>query len=184
MRVPRSFARIAAVVAVAAMAIAISGCAGPPDRNAVLDELSPAPISPAAWSRIVGTYTGPIRASTIRSGFEGLAAISTRLDLSGSVVLRMDKGYSTSWTMYGEKKGTFTNIPSRRYGSQGTATASTHFPDQVLITIRRDGTLSHEGTWMILTFHANGNVDVDWIGRSGYRGTGELARVPSLAGFR
>ena len=52
--------------------------------------------------------------------------METRLDLSGwsddpGVVFRMDKGYSTSWTEYGEWKGTFTNIPDKRYGSQGSS---------------------------------------------------------------
>ena len=63
---------------------AIAGCAGPADRSAILDELNPAPMSARAWSRVVGTYTGPIRASTERGGFEGIgrhgnAARSIRL---------------------------------------------------------------------------------------------------------
>lgn len=134
------------------------------------------------WSRVVGTYTGPIRASTERGSFEGLMAMETRLDLSGwsdapDVVFRMDKGYSTAFTPYGEWNGTFTNIPSQRYGSQGQVIASTHAPNQLLLVLRRNRTATRAGSWMILTFRANGSADVDWIGRSGWRGTGELGRV-------
>ena len=162
----------------------MTGCAGPPNRIAVLDQLSPAPMSPQAWAQVRGAYTGPIRASTIRFGFEGLSQMETRLDLSGSadapgVVFHMIRGYSTSWTAYGEREGIYTNIRAKRYGSQGTAEASTHAPNQMLITLRRDATLTHRGTWLILTFLSNGRIDVDWIGHSGWRGSGELWRVPA-----
>jgi len=171
---------------IAALALAISGCAGPPNRNAVLDTLNPAPMSPQAWSRVVGTYNGPIRATTIRYGFEAQAAMETRLDISGTpdaplIIFKTNSGYSTSWSQYDERRATYTNIPSERYGSQGTVTASTHAPNQMLITLRRDTTLTHKGIWMILTFTGDGKVDVDWIGHSGWRGNGELWRVPNLA---
>jgi hypothetical protein len=161
--------RIALLAALPAM---LAGCtgAGPVNRSAVLDELNPAPMSAAAWSRVCWTYSGPIRASTQRNGIEGLSQTDTRLELSGpvdapGVVFRMDRGFSTGWTPYGEWKGNFTNIPSMRYGSQGTVDASTHAPNQLLLVLRRDSSASREGSWMILTFRPNGNVDVDWIGR-------------------
>jgi hypothetical protein len=133
------------------------------------------------WSRLIGTYTGPIHESTERWGHEGLAAMETRLDISGwsdapEVVFKVDKGYSTSWTEYGEWQGTFTNIPSKRYGSQGEVIASTHAPNQMLLVLRRKSTATRAGSWVILTFRVNGNVEVDWIGRSGWRGQGELWR--------
>jgi hypothetical protein len=139
-----------------------------------------------AWSRVVGTYTGPVRATTIRFGFEGQSSIDARLDLSGwaddpEAVFRIDKTYSSPWTMYGETEGTFTNIPAKRYGSQGTVVASTHFPNQMLLVIRKDVTATRAGSWLILTFLGDGRVDVDWIGRSGWRGSGELWRVPKPA---
>ena len=167
----------------------LAGCAGPNNRNAVLDELSPAPMSNRAWAHVVGTYTGPIHASTVRMGFEGLSAMETRLDLSGwpdapAVVFQMDKAYSTAWTEYGERKGTFTNIPDKRYGSQGTVVASTHAPNQMLLVIRRDTTASRHGSWLILTFLDNGDVDVDYIGHSGWRGQGELTRIPTYTASR
>jgi hypothetical protein len=179
----RVFRRIAALLALAA---AISGCAAPPyDRLDALDGLSQAPISPRFWSRVTGTYTGPIRASTNRGGYEGLSSMDTRLDLFGTtrdpaVVFRMNRGYSTGWTEYGEWKGVFTNIPQKRYGTQGTVIASTHAPNQLLLMLHRDGTATPAGAWLILTFRPTGNVDVDWIGRSGWRGTGELWPVPAL----
>jgi hypothetical protein len=168
------------------LVMALAGCAGSPDRHAALNQLNPAPMTPAVWSRLIGTYTGPIHSSTIRFGFEGQSSTSVRLDLSGwaddpGVVFRFDKGYSTAWTMYGEKKGTFTNIPARRYGSQGTVVASTHYPDQILLVLRRDTTFTHANSWMILTYLGNGRLDVDWIGHSGWRGSGELWRSPELA---
>jgi len=180
--------RILAPLALTALAL-LTGCAGPNNRNAVLNELNPAPISGRTWSRVVGTYTGPIRSSTIRFGYEGLSAMETRLDLSGwadapAVVFQMDKGYSTAWTEYGERKGTFTNIPDKRYGSQGTVVASSHFPNQLLLVLRRDTTANRKPMWLILTFLANGNVDVDYIGRSGWRGAGELTRVPNYTAER
>lgn len=178
----RVFRRIAAV---AALAVTIAGCQGPANRSLILDELNPAPMSPRAWSRATGTYTGAIRIATERYGFEDLAAMDTRLELSGwtdspGVIFRMDKGYSTAWTEYGEWKGTFTNIPDQRYGTQGTVTASTHAPNQALLILRRNGVSERNGNWMILTFRGNGVVDVDWIGRAGWRGQGELWRVPPL----
>ena len=174
----RVFRRIAALVVLAVVA----GCAAPPDRSSILDELNPAPMSGRVWSRVTGTYLGPIHASTERGSYEGLMSMDTRLDLSGwsdapDVVFRMDKGYTTSWTKYGEWHGTFTNIPDRRYGSQGGVIASTHAPDQLLLMLHRDRTATRSGSWMILTFRANGSVDVDWIGRSGWRGAGELWRA-------
>jgi hypothetical protein len=167
----------------------LAGCAGPNNREVVLDELNPAPVSGRTFARIAGTYTGPIHASTIRFGYEGLSSMETRLDLSGwadapGVVFQVDKGYSTGWTEYGERKGTFTNIPDKRYGSQGTLVASTHAPNQLLLALRRDTTLSHRNAWLILTFLRNGDVDVDYIGRSGWRGQGELSRVPNYTADR
>lgn len=172
----------------AALAL-LAGCAGNNNRNAVLDQLNPAPMSARTWARVAGSYTGPIHASTVRAGYEGLSAMETRLDLSGwanapAVIFQMDKGYSTSWTEYGERKGVFTNIPSKRYGSQGTVVASTHAPNQMLLVLRRDTTASHHGTWLILTFLASGEVDVDYIGRSGWRGEGELWRAPTYTASR
>jgi len=161
----------------------ITGCAGPPNREAALSGLNPVPMSAGAWAKAVGTYTGSIRASTIRFGFEGLSETDSRLELSGpvyapAVLIRMDRGYSTAWSTYKEWKGTFTNITAKRYGSQGTVSATTHAPNQMLIVLRRDGTASHHGSWMVMTFLEDGDIGVDWIGKSGWRGSGEFSRVP------
>jgi len=166
------------------MAAAIlAGCAGPSNRNAVFNELNPAPMTASAWARIRGTYTGPIHASTDRFGVHALAQMETRLDINGSaydpaVTLQIDKGYSTSWTAYGEHKGTYTNVPYRRYGSQGTIVASSHYPNQMLVTVRRVSTLNHKPSWLVLTFLPSGSIDVDYLGLSGWRGSGELWRIP------
>lgn len=181
MRVFGFFGRIAAPAVLVAM---IAGCAGPSDRDAAIHELNPAPMSAQVWSQVRGTYAGPIREVTERYGFEASAAMETRLDVSGwadapGVVFRIDKGYSTDWSEYGEWRGTFTNIPDKRYGTQGAAYPSTHAPNQMLLELRRNGVHIGKGSWVILTFRGNGNVDVDWIGRAGWRGEGELWRVPS-----
>ena len=111
--------------------------------------------------------------------------MDTRLELSGwpdepGVLLRIERGYSTGWTEYGEWKGIFTNIPAKRYGTEGGVTATTHAPDQMLLILHRDNSAMNKGAWMILTFRPNGVIDVDWVGRSGWRGQGELWRVPAL----
>ena len=182
MRVLRRIGRISAL---AALAVTIAGCAGYPDRRAALNELDTAPMSEQAWSHVTGTYTGPIRSSSQRGGFEGYSAMETRLDLSGladapEVVLRLENGFSTAWAIYGERKGLYTNIPSKRYGAQGTVYASTHAPNQLLLQTRRFGTSAGTGAWIILTFQRNGTVDVDFLGHSGWRGDGELWRAPAM----
>jgi len=173
------------IAALAVLAAAIAGCAGPSNRDAILADLNPAPMSPRAWSRATGVYTGAIRATTQRFGFEDESSIETRLDLSGppnspAVILRIMKGYSTAWTEYGEWKGTFTNIPDERYGTQGSVNASSHAPDRALLILRRNGASQLAGIWMILTFRPDGAVDVDWVGYAGWRGSGVLSRAPSL----
>jgi hypothetical protein len=173
------------VVLLAALAAAmLSGCAGGPDRNAILQELNPAPMSQRDWALARGTYTGPVRSTTQRFGVEGQSATEMRLDLSGwadqpGIKARMDAGYSTAWSMYGERKGVYTNIPAQRYGSQGTVYPSTHAPNILLLKFRRYGASGNTGTWMILTFRGNGAIDVDLIGHSGWRGDGELWRIPA-----
>jgi hypothetical protein len=169
--------------AMALLAATLAGCAGTSDRRSTLDGLNRAPMSPASWSRVVGVYTGSIRATTERFGFENTSSIESRLMLSGpvespGVVFRMWRGYSTAWTYYGEWKGTFTNIREKRYGTQGTVLISTHWPNQALLVLRRNGGSQLGGTWMILTFRDADDIDVDWIGRAGWRGEGELVRVP------
>jgi hypothetical protein len=169
---------------VVVLAVALSGCASPPDRSAILNDLNPAPVSAREWQRMTGSFTGPIRAARDRSGYEALTAIEIRLDLSGwadspAAVVRMSRGYTTAWTEYGEWVGNFTNVPSQVYGSQGDVVASTHAPNQLLLILHRRNAASKAGAWMILSFRPDGeSVDVDWVGRSGWRGTGELTRTP------
>jgi hypothetical protein len=109
--------------------------------------------------------------------------METRLELSGwagdpRVLLKFDSGFSTAWALYGERTGVYTNIPSRRYGSQGMIYASTHAPDQLLLKLRRFGVSANVGSFMILTFRADGTINVDFVGHSGWRGDGELWRAP------
>ena len=126
-----------------------------------------------------------MRATSQRGGFEGETAIETRLDLSGwsdspEVTLRIDNGFSTAWAIYGERRGTYSNVPSKWYGAQGRVYASTHAPNQMLIKLRRYGFSAGTGSWMILTFEGNGTINVNLIGHAGWRGDGELWRVPVL----
>ena len=111
--------------------------------------------------------------------------METRLDLSGwadepEVILQEENAFTTSWVYYGERQGTYTNIPSKWYGAQGRVYASTHAPNQLLLKLRRYGFSAGTGSWMILTFHGKDTIDVDLIGHSGWRGDGELWRVPSI----
>jgi len=182
--------RLHRAVAALVMGMAMAGCAGPGDREAALNELDPAPMSDAAWSHVTGIYLGAVRASSQRFGYEGLTSMDLRLELSGradqpGVLMRVENGFSTAWEQYGERKGTYTNIPSKRYGSQGWIEATTHAPNQLLLHYRRyGGVLSPTGAWMILTFRPDGNVPVDYIGHSGYRGDGEFYRKPDLRNMR
>ena len=182
----RVFPRIAALAALLlSFVLSFAGCAGKPDRALILNELNPAPMSEQAWAQVRGVYAGPIRSSTQRGGFEGYSSMETRLDLAGwpdtpGVILRIDNGFSTAWALYGERKGLYTNIPSKRYGSQGTVFATTHAPNQLLLKLHRFGFSAGTGSWMILTFRPNGVIDVDLIGYSGWRGDGELWRVPAI----
>jgi len=176
---------MAALAAYTALILTVAGCSGYPDRRVILNGLSPALMSGRAYASVVGTYTGPVRSTTQRGGFEGESTIESRLDLSGEadnpqVALKMDTGFSTAWAMYGERKGVYSNIPSRRYGSQGVVFASTHAPNQMLLQLRRFGASAGTGAWVILTFQDDGVIDVDWIGHSGWRGSGELWRVPPV----
>jgi hypothetical protein len=173
------------ITVLALLAVMFAGCSGYPDRRLIFNELNPAPMSETAWAHARGTYAGPIRSSTQRGGFEGYGSMEVRLDLSGwpdtpGVILRIDNGISTAWALYGERKGTYTNVPSQRYGSQGMVYASTHAPNQLFLKLRRYGFSAGTGYWMILTFRINGTIDVDLIGHSGWRGDGELWRVPAL----
>jgi hypothetical protein len=95
---------MAATAALTALIFMAAGCSGYPDRHLILNTLSPAPMSDRAYAGVVGTYTGPVRATTIRGGFEGESTSEIRLDLSGwadhpLVLLKMDTGFSTAWAM-------------------------------------------------------------------------------------
>ena len=167
------------------LVLALAGCAGPADRKAIYAQLSPATVAESAWGHMKGTYTGPVRASTQRTGFEGQSSTEVRLDTSGpadapDVVLQCDRGYSTAWSIYGERKGVYTNIPSRRYSSQGFVYATSHAPNQLLLQMHRYGLCPGIQFSMILTFRRDGNVSAEWIGPSGWHGDGELWRVPLL----
>lgn len=142
-------------------------------------------MSAQAWSRVVGSYNGPVRLTTQRWGFEAQKSIETRVDIAGPVsdpeiFLRMDSGFSTEWSVYGEHRGIYTNIQSKLYGSQGTVAAATHAPNQLLLTIHRDGASPEKCSWLILTFRGRGVVDAEMIGHSGWRGDGEFWRIPTV----
>lgn len=176
MRIPPLALRAAMVLAI----LFCAGCAGPTNRQYILDELDPNPMTPRAWDRAVGVYSGPIRSTTMRNGYEGLSTRDVRIDLSGSaddpqVWFKEVNDFSGAWTTFAEHKSTYTNIPARRYGSQGWLIASTHAPNQLLIRFRRSG-LAVSAWRMILTFNENGSADVEFIGHSGWRGSGELWR--------
>ena len=176
--------RLFRATVLAALVVTLAGCATPSDRDAILNQLDPAPMTPRAWSQVAGSYSGPVRLTTMHGASEGEKTTEIRLDLSGGtngpgVFLRMDTGLSTAWMPYGERKGTYTNIPSKRYGTQGTVFASTHAPDQLLLRLRRNGVSTFTGGSMILTFGRDGVVNVDMFGHSGWRGDGELWRVPA-----
>ena len=180
----RVFRRVALLGMLAA---AMAGCAGPHNRNIIRNQLNPEPMSGQAWAQARGTYMGPVRETTIRGAFEGEASYELRLDLAGSadspdIILYTDKGFSTAWAEYGERKGLYTNVPAKTYGAQGTVYATTHAPNQVDDPVEAFWICyAHtSGPFMVLTFRENGHIDVDWVDHAGWHGEGELWRVPAV----
>jgi len=178
----RTLAQWAALVAVAA---SMAACSGPADRQNILARLNPAFMGPRTWEHYVGTYTGPIHADSMRFGYEGLSTRSIQITLSGRtdyplVTLKEVNDTSSAFDEYVERKATYTNNPVQRYGAQGWVLASTHAPNQLLVRFRRYG-IAVSALRMIMTFNADGSADVDFFGHSGWRGTGELWRVPVAA---
>ena len=164
-------------------ALSVSGCAFLSQRSAAFRPLAPDPMTPEAWAQVTGVYSGPIRATTKRFGTEGIRVFETRLELFGSpespdVFIKIRTTHSGAWTAYSEKTETFTNIPERRYGTQGYVFASSHAPDQLLLRLRPNGVSLDVRPTMILTFRGRGYVDVQWLASNGWHGEGSLHRVP------
>lgn len=178
--------RLCAVFALCLTLLA-TGCAGVGKRRAVVRALAPETMTPEQWSRVVGVYIGPVRATTIRFGDEGVTVLQTRIEISGrpeapEIFLKVQTSFSGAWIPYSEKLETFTNIPERRYGTQGYIFASSHDPNQILLRLRPNGIPLGVRPRLILSFHAHGCADVEYLGPSGWRGEGTLHRVPVFAG--
>lgn len=180
----RSFFRVVLVaLALCCAALFASGCAVLSQRRAPFSALAPEPMTPQQWKPLTGIYSGTIRATTRRLGTEGVRVFEARLELSGNpespdVFLKIRTTHSGAWTTYSEKTETFTNIRVRRYGTDGYVLASTHAPDQVLLRLQPNGLWLDVRPTMILTFHAPGWADVQWLASNGWHGEGSLRSVP------
>lgn len=163
----------------------LAGCAGVPQRRAIRETLQPEPMTEQAWAAATGVYTGPVRTVIRRFGTEGAAVADARLEVSGSalrprVFLKMQTGYSSAWTPYVERTETFTNIPERRYGTQGYILATTHGPDQLMLRFRPGVLSTNSRVFWIVTFTGRDCATVTAVGRSGRHGEGTLHRVPEF----
>ena len=173
----------AAVVSGCLTLCLISGCGGIGARRAVLDTLSPYTVSGREWSRMIGTFSGPTRITTNRFGNEAVEILTMSLEISGDplapkIFLRMRTDHSGAWSFYNEHLASFTNILARRYSTQGYVTATTHAPNQLLIFIHRNDLTTDPGPFMIVTFRGRDCADVEYLGKSGWRGEGSLMREP------
>jgi len=143
-------------------------------------------MSERAFARIAGVYLGPVRTTTKRFGTQGIRLFEMRLELYGNpespdVFLKLHTAFTGAWEAYGENSEEFTNIPERRYGTQGFIVATTHAPNQIMLSPRTGALSPHLGSFMIVTFRGRNRADVTWIGRSGWHGGGTLHRVPSFS---
>jgi hypothetical protein len=165
------------------LGISIAGCAGVPQRREIRETLNPNPMSEREWAGVTGTYTGPVRLVIRRFGNEGASVTESRIELSGDarnprVFLKMLTGYSSAWAPYVERSETFTNIPERRYGTQGFVLASTHAPDQLMLHFHPGVLSSNSHAFWIITFRGRDCAEVTAVRRSGWHGEGTLHRVP------
>lgn len=149
----------------------------------MVETLSPAPMGPGMFARVDGVYLGPVRVKTKRFGSEGIRLFEMRLEIAGSphspdVFIKLHTAYTGAWNVYGESREEFTNIPERRYGTQGYVVATSHAPNQLLLRPRPGPLSPHAGSFMIVTFSGPNRADVTWIGKSGWHGGGRLHRVP------
>ena len=147
-------------------------------RFAALHELSAAPVSDAAWGRIVGNYSGPVR-SRVHTwmGTTGEKSEELSLSIRGSalnpqVFIRIRSNYTTAWTGLGTKAEIFTNIPRLEYGAKPLKEVSSHAPDALVIEVSK--------RIYVLRFLCPENVDVDEIGIHGWRGSGRLMKIPEF----
>jgi len=182
--VMRSFLRATSLLSLAVLFF-LTGCGTIPQRRAIRESVSPDPIDPRMFARIAGVYTGPIRTTTKRFGTQGVRLFETRLEVYGSpespdVFFKIQTAFTGAWNVYGENSEEFTNIPDRRYGTQGYIVATTHAPDQLRIKLRAGAFSPHVGSFLIVTFRGRDCADVRWIGRSGWHGEGSLHRMPSF----
>lgn len=169
------------------LCVFLAGCAGVPQRRAIRETLAPEPMSARAWAAVVGTYTGPVRSTMRRFRNEGASVAETRVEISGDaqnprVFLKMQTGYTSAWVSYVERDETFTNIPERRYGTQGFVLASTHEPDQLMLRFRPGVLSANARAFWIITFCGRDCATIEAVGRSGRYGEGTLHRVPAFSG--
>ena len=156
------------------------GCASHPSKLGYvpLYELSAAPVSDAAWSRMVGNYSGPVRSHVHTwMGTTGDKSEELSLSLRGTalnprVFVRIRSSYTTAWAGLGTKNEVFTNIPRLEYGAKLLQEASSHAPDALVVEIPK--------RIYILHFYCRDTAEVDEIGTNGWRGTGRLQRIPEF----
>ena len=162
---------------------ALPGCSTINQRNAVFADLSDRPIAPAKWRKLAGVYSGPVRSTSVGIGTTGVTSENMRLEVYGTpedplVFLRMRMFATSAFSAYNERNESFTNIPEREFGVRARLTASSHAPDELLITLEPALVSPNRGGAMIIKFATDGSAEVDSVGHFQRRGIGSLNRVP------
>lgn len=165
----------------------LAGCAAMPQRRAIRETPGPNPMTGSEWAAVTGIYTGPVRSVNRRFASEGLSVADARLELSGSaeqprVFLKTQTGYAGAWSAYVERNESLTNIPERRYGTQGFIAAATHSPDGLTLQFRPGPFSTNSRAFWIVTFRGRDCAEVTAVARAGWHGEGTLHRVPVLPG--
>ena len=150
-------------------------------RAAFFANLAPEPVAEQVWKNCIGNYRGTIHTTARAFGSTGDTVTEVRFQLTGSptqplIDLEMDSACSSTWDMSGTYNERFTNIPQRSYGIFTKVSASSHGPNQLLIHLNPKIGSPYRGAAMILSFHGNGTMGIDFIGHFGRRGTGRLER--------
>lgn len=163
-----------------------AGCMVMHQRRNIRESVAPEPMSPRAWANATGIYIGPIRSTSRRFGTEGVAVAETRLEISGTaqeplIFLKMRVAFTSAGIQNGERTETFTNIDQRRYGVRERVIASSHEPDQLYLQLKAQPLAPTFGSFMIVTFRADGGADVDFVEHAFRRGEGTLQRPPVFA---
>ena len=141
------------------------------------------------WKSFPGKYKGSLHSTSHAWGTTGITVSELRFELSGTpseplIYLELDCAATSAWNMSSTYLEKYTNIPERTYGVRGRLTACTYGPNQLVIHLLPNFISPNCGAAMILTFHDQGTVEIDYLAHFERRGSGSMDRVPAFTLFR